>query len=92
MTVLSIFPPIGWKGLQRFRECRLSLRLGLGKVLSRFLGSWINLHQPIDLRQLQDTANHSGDTRKAQGASGNSQARQAVHDFSDATAVDFGDS
>jgi hypothetical protein len=66
--------------------------LRFGKALGGLERRWVDFYEAIDLRQFQDTADHAGDAGEAQRTAGDFQTREAINDFSDATAIDFGDS
>jgi hypothetical protein len=61
----------------------------VGKTLGGFLGGGVNLYEAIDLRHFQDSTDHARDAGEAQGAAGDSQAREAIYNFSDTSAVDL---
>ena len=62
---------------------------GLGKAFGGFAGAWVGFQEAIGVSQFQDAINHTGGASETKRTSGCFQAGKTIHDFSQATAVEF---
>jgi hypothetical protein len=68
--------------------CRQSRRIG--KAVGGFEGRGIGLQETVGVGQFEHAVNHTGRPGEAEHATGGFQARETIHEFSEAATVEFG--
>lgn len=64
---------------------------GIGKAFGGFAGGWVAFQKTVGVGQFQDAFDHPSGAGQAKSAAGGFQAGETIDDFSQATAVQFGE-